>query len=134
TVAGASANPALGAALLFTYSVGTAAPLFVIAWLWDRYDLGRRRWLRGRAVRLGPVQIHSTNLIAGTLFVLLGVSFIAFQGGSALGGLYEDLGLGDLGFQAQTWLVDHLGAVPDALWIVLVGVVLLGFWLRRRPR
>ena len=72
-------------------------------------------------------------LIAGMLFVL-GVSFIAFQGGSVLGGLYEDLGLGDLGFQAQTWLVDHLGAVPDALWIVLVGVVLLGFWLRRRPR
>ena len=33
-------------------------------------------------------------LIAGMLFVL-GVSFIAFQGGSALGGLYEDLGLGD---------------------------------------
>jgi cytochrome c biogenesis protein CcdA len=81
TVAGATGDPVQGAALLFTYALGTAAPLFVIAWLWDRLDLGRRGWLRGRALRLGPWQVHTTNLIAGTLMILLGVTFITSQGG-----------------------------------------------------
>src|SRR5918994_382191 len=39
TVAASAADPLVGAALLFTYALGTAAPLFVIAWLWDRYQL-----------------------------------------------------------------------------------------------
>src|SRR2546425_793649 len=85
--------PVLGASLLFTYSLGTAAPLFVIAWFWDRYQLGRRAWLRGRPVRIGPFTVFSTNLAAGLLFILLGVSFITFQGTSALSVYYDDLGL-----------------------------------------
>ncbi len=132
TIAASTANPLLGASLLFTYALGTAAPLFVIAWFWDRYQLGRRAWLRGRPLKLGPFVVFSTNLIAGLLFILLGVSFIVFQGTSALGVYYDDLGLGDLGFRAQLWVEESLAGVPDAVWAVALGLVIVAAWLLRR--
>jgi cytochrome c biogenesis protein CcdA len=122
------------AALLFTYSLGTAAPLFFLAWLWDRHQLGRRAWLRGRALRFGPLELHSTNLLAGTLFILLGLSFIGFQGSSGLSGLYSDLGLDELGFRAQLWVADAAGRVPEALWGLGALLVVGGGWLWRRQR
>jgi cytochrome c biogenesis protein CcdA len=136
TLAGSSANPLLAAALLFTYSLGTAAPLFVMAWLWDRYQLGRRSWLRGRPVRLGWYEIHSTSLLAGALFIALGLSFIAFRGSSALSIYYSDLGLDELGFRAQLWVTAHLAGIPDRVWAAVL--LLIGgascLWRRQRRR
>jgi cytochrome c biogenesis protein CcdA len=103
TLAAAGQQPLLGAALLLVYALGMAAPLFVLAVAWDRYTLGQRRWLRGVPVRLGRLRLHSTNLIAGALFVILGASFIASQGGALLSGAYDDLGLSALGFRLQAW-------------------------------
>jgi hypothetical protein len=101
TVAGASPNPLVGAALLFTSALGTAAPLFIIAWLWDRYRLGSMAWLRGTVLQLGPWRAHTTNLLAGLLLIAFGTSFIVFQGASVLSGLYASAGLEDLSFQLQ---------------------------------
>ena len=80
------------------------APLFVLALAWDHYDFGHAGWLRGGPVRLGKVTLHSTNLVAGSLFVVLGTSFIASQGGSLLSGVYDDLGLSALGFRIESWV------------------------------
>ena len=132
TVAGSTASPLLGAALLFTYSLGTAAPLFVLAWLWDRYQLGHRGWLRGRALRLGPLRLHSSSLLAGTLFILLGISFIAFQGSSALSVYYDDLGLGELGFRAQVRVDELVGWVPDWMVAGVVLIIAVGVWVWQR--
>jgi hypothetical protein len=78
--------------------------LVLLSAAWDRYDLGHRRWLRGRAMHIGPVWVHSTNLLAGALFMLLGATFIASQGGTLLSGTYDDLGLSALGFRLQEWV------------------------------
>jgi hypothetical protein len=118
--------------LLFTYSLGSAAPLFVIAWLWDRNQLGRRAWLRGRPLRIGPIAVFSTNLVAGLLFILLGTSFIAFQGTSALSVYDDDLGLGELGFRAQLWVAEALAGAPDLVWLVALGLIVGFVWLKRR--
>jgi cytochrome c biogenesis protein CcdA len=108
TVAAAGQNPLLGAALLLVYALGMVTPLVLLSAAWDRYDLGHRRWLRGRAMHLGPVWVHSTNLLAGGLFVLLGATFIVSQGGALLSGTYDDLGLSALGFRIQDWLASTL--------------------------
>jgi cytochrome c biogenesis protein CcdA len=107
TIAGSAANPLLGGTLLFAYALGTAVPLLAIAWLWDRYQLGRRAWLRGRAVQIGRWQLHSTRLASGLLFVVLGATFIVFQGSSGLSVVYADLGLDELGYRAQAWVDDN---------------------------
>ncbi|MFD1661565.1 cytochrome c biogenesis CcdA family protein [Streptomyces caeni] len=84
TVAALDGSPVHGGLLLAVYALGMAVPMFVLALLWDRCELGRRRWLRGRALRLGPLTVHSTSLLGGALFVVLGAVFLLFDGTSAL--------------------------------------------------
>ncbi len=138
TIAGSTANPLAGAALLFTYSLGTAAPLFVIAWLWDRFQLGRRVWLRGRTLPIGPLHTHTTSLLAGTLLILLGASFIHLQGASALSGVYASAGFDDAGFHAQAWIAEQGPNLAPVAWLILAGFGLAGTvialrWFRRSP-
>ncbi len=113
TMAATQGSPAQGGALLAVYALGMAAPLFVLALLWDRFDLGRRRWLRGRLLRLGPVRVHSTSLVSGVLFVVIGALFLRFDGTAGITGV---LGLGDtsdLEFAAQQAVSDLASAIPD---------------------
>ena len=138
TVAAASGQVLRGAGLLAIYALGMTVPLFLMAALWDRLDLGRRSWLRGRELRLGRLRIHTTNLISGAMFVLLGSIFIAYEGTSALSGLYEENGAVEVAFAAEQWVRSFSGSIPDALVIagalaaalVLVGMVLV----RRRSK
>lgn len=135
TVAAAGGEPVRGGALLAIYALGMAAPLFVLALLWDRLGLGRRKWLRGKAFRFGPLQLHSTMLISGLLFVAIGVLFLVFDGTAGITGV---LGLGDTTAAeagAQRWITGLV--VPDWLVLVVAAIVILGVlaWqvLRHRP-
>lgn len=137
TVAASSGQVLQGAGLLATYAAGMAAPLFVMALLWDRYDLGRRRWLRGREVSLGPVRAHTTSLVSGLMFILLGAVFIVYQGTTAFEGFYDTNGATDLAFAAQQWVSNLVGSVPvipAALALVLLLVAFLLYKYFRRSR
>jgi cytochrome c biogenesis protein CcdA len=103
TVASSSGSVLRGGGLLATYAAGMAAPLFLMALLWDRLDLGHRRWLRGREISLGTLRLHTTNLLSGLMFVAVGVLFIAFEGTSGLEGLYASGGATDLAFSVERW-------------------------------
>nr|MDQ3362813.1 cytochrome c biogenesis protein CcdA [Actinomycetota bacterium] len=124
TVAASSGSPLYGAGLLAIYAAGMAVPLFAMALLWDRFDLGRRRWLRGREISLpGGVSVHSTNLVSGVMFILLGTVFIVFQGTSALEGFYAANGATDLAFAAERWVNGLAESVPLALMLAVVAVL-----------
>jgi len=128
TVAAASGGALQGAGLLAVYALGMAAPLFGLALLWDRFDLGRRRWLRGREVGLGRFRVHTNNLVSGLMFVALGVVFIAYEGTSALAGFYESGGATEAVFAAEEWAAGlarslPIVAVPVAGAVVLASVV-----------
>jgi cytochrome c biogenesis protein CcdA len=89
TVAALGGSPLRGGFLLAVYALGMAAPLFVLALLWDRWQLGRRAWLRGRGFRIGSLHLHSTSVIGGLLFITLGVVFLVFDGSAALPSLLD---------------------------------------------
>ncbi|WP_318208422.1 MULTISPECIES: cytochrome c biogenesis CcdA family protein [unclassified Streptomyces] len=129
TVAALSGSPAYGGLLLAVYALGMAVPLFVLALLWERYDLGRRSWLRGRPLRVGRLTLHSTSLLSGLFFVALGTLFLVFDGTTALPGLLSV----DDSFAVEQ-RVSSLGrAVPDwALLVAVVAVVALVLALRAR--
>ncbi|MFF5390426.1 cytochrome c biogenesis CcdA family protein [Streptomyces sp. NPDC013012] len=130
TVAALSGSPAYGGLLLAVYALGMAVPLFVLALLWERYDLGRRRWLRGRPLRVGRFALHSTSVLSGLFFVLLGALFLVFDGTTALPG---PLSVDD-SFAVEERVAALGRAVPDwALLAALVAVALL-FALRGRWR
>ncbi|MFK8909863.1 cytochrome c biogenesis CcdA family protein [Streptomyces sp. YS-3] len=117
TVAAVSGSPAYGGLLLAVYALGMAAPLFLLALLWERFGLGRRRWLRGRAVRLGRFELHTTSLLSGLFFMVLGGLFLAFDGATALPGLLDV----DDSYAAEQWARSVGDAVPD--WALLLTVV-----------
>ncbi|GAA0624631.1 cytochrome c biogenesis CcdA family protein [Streptomyces crystallinus] len=119
TVAAVSGSPVYGGLLLAVYALGMAAPLFLLALLWERFGLARRRWLRGRVVRLGRFELHTTSLLSGLFFIALGSLFLAFDGATALPGLPSV----DDSYAAEQWARSFGDAVPD--WALLTGVVAL---------
>ncbi|MEU5718634.1 cytochrome c biogenesis CcdA family protein [Streptomyces sp. NPDC020403] len=132
TVAAVSGSPVYGGLLLAVYALGMAVPLFVLALLWERLDLGRRAWLRGRTLRAGRFELHTTSLLSGLLFVGLGALFLAYDGTTALPGLLDV----DASFAVEQWAQRLGGRVPDAVALTAaVAVVLLGIgvqaWRRR---
>src|SRR5215204_427866 len=116
TVAATSGSALQGAGLLATYAAGMAAPLFIMALLWDRLDLGRRRWLRGRELYLVALRLHTTKLLSGSMFVAIGVLFIVSEGTSSIEGFYASGGATDLAFSVER----RVGSLGEGTLISLV--------------
>src|SRR5215211_2594372 len=134
TVAASSGSVLRGAGLLAAYAAGMAAPLFLLALLWDRFDLGHRRWLRGREVSLGPLRFHTTSLLSGLMFVVVGVLFITFEGTSGLEGLYASGGATDLAFSAERWAETLAESTPISVTLAALGLLFAGFLIYRLAR
>jgi cytochrome c-type biogenesis protein len=83
------------------YVIGMVFPLLVVALAWDRQAVPTPRLLRGRMVRLHflghETEIHSSKLIAGSLFLAMGVFTIILgvldrmllNPGSTVFGIYQ---------------------------------------------
>lgn len=119
TVAAVDGDPLHGGVLLAVYALGMAVPMFALALLWDRFDLGHKRWLRGRVFRVGPVALHSTSVVGGVLFIALGAAFLAFDGTSALPSVLST----DTEFALEERLSDLGAAVSDRLIVLITAAV-----------
>ena len=85
-----------------------------------RFDLGKRTWLRGRPLRLGPLHTHTTSLASGLLFIGIGLLFLGTDGTANLTGV---MGV-DEQFDAQVALGRWAAALsgPGALLIVVLAL------------
>ena len=85
-LAGVSGSYSAALTLGVAYVFGMVFPLFLIALLWDRFDWGESRLLRGRTLHLRLLgharSISATALASGLILVAMGVVVIviAFQG------------------------------------------------------
>ncbi|MFN8629248.1 MAG: cytochrome c biogenesis CcdA family protein [Chloroflexota bacterium] len=130
TIAGTSGGALSGALLLAVFAAGMAAPMLVLALVWERLGASGRNRLRGREVQIGPVRRHVSVVASSVMFIVLGVGFIAFQGSNALGGLYQALGLTGLATSVEDavaslaasapWVLAFVVAVPAAAILLLV--------------
>ncbi len=123
------------------YVAGMVVPLLPAAHLWDRSASRKGSFLQGRMVRfrlLGkPVEIHSSNLVAGLMFLLMGVFTIALgltdtmlpAPGSTQVGLFQIRAEKAL----STWSSSTAGQV--AAWgVVAAGLLLVAILVRRGLR
>lgn len=76
-----STNLLEGLLVGFTYVAGMVFPLFVVALIWDRFAASGESPLRGRIMNLRyfgrEFSIHSSKLIAGTMFIIMGLVTVA---------------------------------------------------------
>jgi len=74
--------------LLFVYALGIAAPFFIFSIFYDKFDISRSPIIAGKEFELNlfgkKLKVHSTNLIAGLILILLGALFLIFQGTQAI--------------------------------------------------
>jgi hypothetical protein len=105
-----------------------------LALLWDRLDLGRRRWLRGREIPLGALRWHTTNFLSGLMFVAIGVLFIVSEGTSGLEGLYAWGGVTELAFSVERWAGTFSESILVSVALAGLGLLFAGFLLYRLSR
>jgi len=132
TMSATAGDPVSGGLFLAIFALGMAAPLFLIALLWERFELGNRRWLRGKELAFGRFRVHTTNLVSGLLFVGLGVLFIVTEGTANLGGIASV----DLQYSLSTWLTQVTSRIPNLVVVLVIAVLALGIavWRLRRAR
>jgi cytochrome c biogenesis protein CcdA len=119
------------------YVVGMVFPLLVVAFAWDRRAAATPRFFRGRLVRLHlfghETEIHSSKLVAGGLFIAMGVFTIVLgvldrmllTPGSDLFGIYQTA--------LEAALVTAFSN-PDVAPLIggLAGLLIILGWLRGR--
>jgi hypothetical protein len=105
------------------------APLVVMGLLWERFDFSNNLIVRGRSLSLyaGPLrwQVHSTNLLAGLLFLAVGAFVIV---STFLGGLeasQEQTRLGEYLRSGADAVIRATSGVPDAVFALLLGLSLV---------
>ena len=89
-------NYLYSALLMFFYSFGLFVPIFLISFLFDKYDLSKNRFIKGKEFKFKvfnkKIRIHSTNLISAILLIIVGLVFIIYGGTF----IVNNLGLGSL--------------------------------------
>ncbi len=134
TTAALSGSLFYGGFLFVWYGLGMVLPLFVLAALWDRWDLGHADWLRPRTVRMGPLQTTVTGLVSGVLLLGLGTLLLLTEGTAGLGGPVSVAQQAELEVWARAWAA----SVPDLAVFVAAAVAVFALvWVsagRRRDR
>jgi cytochrome c biogenesis protein CcdA len=138
TIAGASGGALSGALLLAIFGLGMVTPLFILALAWERLGTSGRGRLRGREIQVGPVRRHVSVVISSVLFIVLGIAFIAFQGGNALGSIYEAVGAADVALQIESRVRDLATRAPLLLAALVVlpitALAAIAIRVRRTPQ
>ncbi|EHK84373.1 cytochrome c biogenesis CcdA family protein [Rhodococcus pyridinivorans] len=135
TIAVAGGHPLHGAVLMAVYALGMALPLFALALAWERFELRKRTWLRGRPITLGPLRTHTTSLISGLLFIGIGALFLVTDGTANLTGPMGVDEQFDLQVALGRW-TQEVPVVPILLIVTLVAffVVMLRVVRQRQRR
>lgn len=142
-VLGALSSSLLESLLIgITYVAGMVFPLLIVAIVWDRYDVSGENPLRGRILNLKyfgrEFSIHSSKLIAGTMFVLMGIVTVIL---GLTGTMIQTPGSALIGIM-QAWLTNSVvrlfsndSFALSTLFAVALLVILASFmvwWLHPR--
>ena len=70
--------------LMFSYSVGITIPLILFSLIYDKYDLSKNKYIRGKQYNMkignATYTLHSTQMISGLMLITIGLIFIAYKG------------------------------------------------------
>lgn len=122
----------------FSYVFGMTFPLFVAAYFYDRFKIGRAGIIKGKIWKIGwgekTFSLHSTNLIAAIVFLVMGIVLLvlAFSGNAFWAPSFQ----AKIGQALNAWsqkALELLSNIPDIVWgIIILGLFFLFFKRARR--
>ena len=123
-IASVFGNYLYSALLMLFYSLGIFVPLFLISFLFDKYDLSNNKFIKGKEFVFKlfnkEISIHSTSLISAILLIVVGLVFIVYGGTSVV----NNIGLG--GFTSTVYSLQE--RLVSLKFVNIIGTaVLLGF-------
>ena len=130
-------NYIYSALLLFFYSLGLFAPLFMISILLDKYNLTQKSWVKGKEYEIKlfgkTFFIHTTKVIAGILLIISGVVFIVFNGTSIINDK-DPLGISIYAytFEGKLFETPYISFIGIVLFVIFVFAV--GYFLYKKSQ
>jgi len=119
-----------GLIVTFVYVFGMTFPLFIAAYFYDKFKIEESRLIKGKLwqINLGEklIFVHSTNVLAGAIFFLMGAVLLALGlSGDAYWAPDYQVRIGEtLNIWSQQLLI-KLSSVPESLW----GILIVGFFI-----
>lgn len=107
-----------GVLAMVFYALGMAFPVVILAFLWDRFDLGNARWLKPTPAKVLGQWTTRGNIISGSIMAILGVFLLIFGRTSAMPSVISVNQQVDL----EKRIMDWVQTVP---WST-VGIVVIG--------
>jgi cytochrome c-type biogenesis protein len=110
--------------LMLFYSLGLFVPIFLISFLFDKYDLSNNKFIKGKEFEFKAfgknIAIHSTNMISAVLLIAIGLIFLIYGSTAVI----NNLGLGGLTSTIYLWQESLISME----FLNIIGVtILLGF-------
>lgn len=109
-----------GVLLMVFYGLGMAAPVVLLALLWDSLKVNQKAWLRPKPLQILGRWTTVMNVVSGMIFIFLG-TVLMFWGGQL--GNFSILS-GEQQIELESSVAGALTAVPSWLFIALAGVIL----------
>lgn len=129
TLSAMSASLPQATGLGLAYVAGMVSPLVVIALLWEKFNFSNSVIIRGRPVTLGfgavRWRIHSTNLLAGVLFIAVGVFVIASTFTGGLEASQTQTQLGEYLRTAAQATTNTTRGAPDTIFAIVLATLAL---------
>ena len=128
-------NIGYSAILLFFYSLGNLVPLFILSIFYDRFNLSKSKFIKGKIFTFWiggkKREIHSTNLLSGSMFVILGLVMIIYKGTSVVNN-WDILGTKQYFYSIQDKLIGWEQANLVGIILIILFIVVLGSSLLKR--
>ena len=125
-------NVVYSALLLFFYSLGNLVPLFVLSVFYDKSNLSKSKFIHGKILTFSvgkkEVYIHSTNLISGLLFIIIGLVLIIYKGTAIINTL-DIFGTKSYFYSIQRQLIEWQYANILGIAVLLLFILIIGWSL-----
>ena len=130
-------NYATASYLMFAYSLGIFVPLFLLSFFYDKVHLDKLKWLNKETViKIKNKEFFTSipNIIAGLLFVSVGITFILFKGTGVINGL-QMFGLRQFFYSWQNIFIENF-RIFNIIGIVifLAFIALLAYFIVKEVR
>ena len=133
-------NMGYSALLLFFYSLGNLVPLFILSMLYDKFNLSQSKFIHGKILDFSiwkkKFYVHSTNLMSGLLFIIIGFILVVFKGTTLFNNL-DIFGTKPYFYSIQRQLLgwEYANIVSIAIFVLfIVTVIFLWKQSKNNPR